>query len=417
MRYRCPLWFVLLSPLLAWADGQPLPADLPPLERVMEVLDGHPSVRQAQAALRSAQAEHRLLKAGEHAYGLSLTGQRRNVSGGPDYNEWEVGFARGLRLPNKARLDDEIGSQGVQAAAEKVGDARHELARQILASWYAARQAMVEADLWREQVGVLAELDRITGLRLQRGDAARLDSLLSGAALSQGRSQLGQAESRVLSVTAELRARYPELPVPAAAAAEPVLPAGDLEEWLQHALEHNHELLAVQRALDQGRLKLRRAEANAMPDPTVGLFYANEADGEEKLLGISVSVALPGEAGRATADVKRAESEMLAEEEARTQRRLRAETTANWQRAQSSVASHAQLQAAAAAVGEHAALARRAYELGELDLTETLLARRNALETRLAAEQARLGANEAIARLLLDTHRLWPLGGDEEAHH
>ncbi len=62
----------------------------------------------------------------------------------------------------------------------------------------------------------------------------------------------------------------------------------------------------------------------------------------------------------------------------------------------------------------HAELARRAHELGELGLTDSLLAGRAALDAGLAAEHARIGANEAIARLLLDAHELWPLDSDHD---
>ena len=40
---------------------------------------------------------------------------------------------------------------------------------------------------------------------------------------------------------------------------------------------------------------------------------------------------------------------------------------------------------------------------------------RQAIEARLAATQAQLGANEARYRLLLDAHQLWPLDDDEPA--
>jgi outer membrane protein TolC len=194
------------------------------------------------------------------------------------------------------------------------------------------------------------------------------------------------------------------------------LPAGGVEDWIEHTLEHNHELLAIQRALEKGRLMLRRAEADYTPDPTLGMFYANESDGDEKVLGVSVTLPLSGKARHASAEMQRAEVEVLAEEEAATIRRLRAEAAANWQRAHAAVESHAQLKAASAAVAEHADLARRAYELGELGLSESLLARRSAIESRLATEQARLAANEAVARLLLDAHQLWPLAGDHDGH-
>jgi outer membrane protein TolC len=125
---------------------------------------------------------------------------------------------------------------------------------------------------------------------------------------------------------------------------------------------------------------------------------------------------LPGESRRAQARIQLAQAEAMAEMEAATRRRLAAESAANWQRVASGLESWQRLEEAAQAVTRHADLARRASELGELGLSETLMARRSALEAQLAAGQARLAANEATARLLLDAHLLWPLSEDHDDH-
>lgn len=403
--------------LSAWgvcAAEPPVPADLPQTGAVLQALDNHPRVRAAQAELQAAQAEHDRLRAGSHEYGLRLSANRRNVAGGPEHNEWEAALERGLRLPGKARLDEQIGARGVEGAEERIGDARHETARQLLGLWYAALQAEAETRLWREQAALLAEEGRIVGQRVRRGDAARLETLQIEAALAQVHARIGQAEARSRMAQAELRAGFPELPAPVDTQAEPLLPAGGEMEWIEHALEHNHELRAVQRAVEKMRLLAQRAESERLPDPILGLRYANEQGGEEKILGLSLSIALPGEGRRAAAGALAAQAEALSETEAATRRRLTAEAAANWQRAAGEVASHRRLKEAAAELVRHADLAARAHELGELGLSEVLLARRQALEARLAAEQSRLAANEAIARLLLDAHRLWPLGAE---HH
>lgn len=410
---------------LAWTSASALaaealpagaPMDLPPLAAVEQALSTQPMVRAAQADLRGAEAEHSRLKAGEHEYGLRLSTQRRSVSGGPDYTEWGAALERGWRWNGKAGLDDRIGAQGVMAAQEKIGDARHESARQLLTLWYAARQAGLESGLWQKQADLLKEQKRIVAIRVKRGDAARLDALQADAALAQALSQGAAARAREKAALAELQARFPELPAPDNGVAQPVAPEGDQAAWLEHTLEHNHELLTVQRMLEKARLQTRRAEADRTPDPVLGLHLANEQGGNDKILGFSVSIPLPGEARRSQARVQLAQAEAMAEMEAATRRRLAAESAANWQRAASGVESWRQLEDAAQAMERHADLARRALELGELGLSETLLAQRAALESRMAAGQARLAANEAIARLMLDAHRLWPLGGDDEHH-
>jgi cobalt-zinc-cadmium efflux system outer membrane protein len=410
---------VAWMPLIAvetFAAEIPVPGDLPPKAAVEQVLSTHPMVRAARADVRGAQAEHERRKAGEYEYGVRLSTQRRSVSGGPDYTEWGAGIERGLRLPGKAALDDRIGAQGVMEAEEKVGDARHEAARQLLGLWYATRQAGLEAGLWRQQADLLKDQKRIVETRVKRGDAARLDVFQADAALSQALSQVAAAQAREKTALAELKARFPELPAPDTSVAVPVIPEGDEAAWLERTLAHNHELLAVRRALEKARLLNRRAEADRTPDPTLGLHLANEQGGSDKIFGVSLSIPLPGEARRVQARVQLAHAEAMAEMEAATHRRLAAEAAANWQRVVSGIESWQRLEEAAQAVTLHADLARRAGELGELGLSDTLLARRAALEAHLTAGQARLAANEAIARLLLDAHRLWFLADGDEQH-
>ncbi|TCJ15823.1 TolC family protein [Parasulfuritortus cantonensis] len=417
-RFAACLLGAALAALYGPAGAEPgqavPPADLPPLAAVDQVLTDQPMVRAAQAGLRAAEAQHRVLQAGEHEFSLGLTGQQRRVSGASNYSEWNVSLQRGLRLPGKAALDDRIGRQGVLAAGERIGDARHESGRQLLTLWYGARLAGLETRLWQRQAELLQADLAVVQTRVRLGDAARLDSLQAEAALAQARSQAVAAEAREQAALAELSARFPGLPAPDASAAEPVTPAGDAAAWLAHTLEHNHEMLAAQRALDQAGLMARRAEANRVPDPTVGLHVANEQGGNDRIFGVSLNLALPGENRRAQAQAMAAQADVLAEAVAATRRRLAAESAANWQRAVAGVASWRRLADAAEAVGRHADLARRAHELGELGLSETLLAQRNALDAQLAAGQARLAANEAVARLMLDAHQLWPLGGEHE---
>ncbi len=159
----------------------------------------------------------------------------------------------------------------------------------------------------------------------------------------------------------------------------------------------------------------KRAEQDRTPDPMLGVHYGTENRGDDRILGVSLSIPLAGQGRAAKAAMQLAQAESLHEMEAATRLRLSAEAAANWQAAVSNVDSYARLKEAAEAMDRHASLAKRAHELGELGLSETLLGHRNALEARIAVEQARLGANEAVARLLLDAHQLWPFGGED--HH
>lgn len=411
--------FICSACLLAGpvAAGDPAaPGDLPPVDAVSQALDALPSVQAAQAEQRYARAEYKRMKAGAYEFNLSLAGQRRNVRGEANYKEWNVGLERGFRLPGKAGLDARAGEQGVLAATEKVADARHEGARQLLTIWYAARQARMEAGLWRKQVDLLTEQLRITEVRFKRGDSARLETFQAGAALSQAQAMAQAAESRERIALTELETRFPGIPMPDEVQAEPVMPPGDQAAWLANTLEHNHELMAARHELDKAKLLTRRAEADRLPDPTVGVYVANEQGGRDKIMGVSLTVALPGSARQSQARMQQAMADAMAERERAIRLRLTTESATNWQRARAGTEGWARQKDAAQAIGQHADLAKRAYELGELGLSDTLLARRAALDADMSAGQARLAGNEAVARLLLDAHRLWPLDRDEADH-
>ena len=58
-------------------------------------------------------------------------------------------------------------------------------------------------------------------------------------------------------------------------------------------------------------------------------------------------------------------------------------------------------------VDQNAAKMARAYELGEIDLTDLLTALRLKSEVTLSYNTTRIEAVEARYRLLLDAHQLW----------
>lgn len=403
------LSFGLLALLIISISGAQAapPADLPPEQVATRALDNHPAVVAARAETRAAQVEQERLRIGDYEVNLQLSTQRRETRGGPGYTEWQAGLERPLRLPGKARLDAGIGLSLAEEAQERLADARHEAAKQLLNFWYDAHQATLEASLWRRQAELLQQQQRIVTARVKRGDAARLEAHLAEAAVAQALSRVAVTTAREQAARAELRARFPELPAPAADVASPQTPEQNETFWQERTLEHNHELQALQRALERARLLTRRAEAERMPDPSLGLYLASEQGGNDRIVGVSLSLPLPGQARRALPRQRLAEAEALAAREAETRRRLAAEASNNWHHARAGAETWQRQAEAAQAVARHADLARRAHELGELGLAETLQARSQALESELAAGLAGLAANQAHARLLLDAHQLW----------
>jgi outer membrane protein TolC len=414
----------LLGILLFLLAGSGVAADypdLPPAAEVVEVLERLPTVAAARAAIRLEEANRQRLEAGPHETVLRLTGQRREVRPAPgaQYGEWNVALERAFRLPGKAELDARLGEEGVEQARLALGDALHEAARSLLKSWFAWVKENVQTALWREQVALIREQLAVVERRIRAGDAPRMERLAAEAALAQAEANLAQARFREQAAATELARRFPGLRLPAEM--KPVLaspPPFDAAYWRKKVLDHNHELAAAQAAARRSRLMVARAEAERLPDPTLGVHAGRERGGEENVIGLTVSIPFGGAARAATVAVHRAEAEMAAQREALVAARLALEAENLFQGAQAAHAAAVSQTAAAQAMEEAAALAARAYALGEGGLNDLLTARRLALEARLAATLATIEASEAHYRLLLDAHALWPIGADEhEAEH
>jgi outer membrane protein TolC len=109
----------------------------------------------------------------------------------------------------------------------------------------------------------------------------------------------------------------------------------------------------------------------------------------------------------ASAEAAQYHADIAGHREAAARRRIVGDINAVHAQANSSYQIWQQAQEAANSIRQNAELVSRAYSLGESSLSETLTARRLALESALAANLAQLDANEARYRLLLDAHQLW----------
>lgn len=405
-------------PLSGHSAGPADAPDLPPQAQVIEALSSSPMVRAAGAQIEVEEARSRRLEAGPHEWTVRLSDQQRRVRPAPGerYNEWGMGLERALRLPGKAELDRQLGAAGIASAKISRGDALHEASRGLLAGWFDWLREEAAADQWRRQRDILARQASVVKRRVELGDAPRLEALQADAALAQAEAQLAQALGRSQVAAESLRRLYPALALPSGVPeTAPDLVDADAARWIQAILEHNHELGVARAESARARVGASRADAERRPDPSLGVNMMRERDGEERVLGVSLSIPLPGAGRRADADAALAAVQVSAHREAGVQRRVEAEAAALHRRARAAHAGWQSQQSAADALTRSADLSERAWQLGEGSLAETLNARRLAHEARLAARLARLDASESRYRLLLDAHQLWPLDMDDGA--
>ncbi len=405
-------WLAL--PLRAQAPASPAttPASAPPLPPaalVLRAIERTPEVQAAVAVLARAEADARSRAVGTHETQLTVIPQRRRIRGGPTFNEWEAEISRGVRWPGKARLDRLIGREGVEAAQLNLADAHHAGARRLLRLWSAWQRAGVMARLQHRQVDIWERDRKAIARRVELGDAALRDRVAADAALAQSRAAALQADAEEQTARRTLQSAFPDLPLPPLVrlGTSPLQLDGEDRYWSQLIVKRSHEIGAVEAVVRMRQAQVRRARADRLADPTVGVRVLNDLGGRERALGLVFSIPIgvrqrSAHVAAADADAlaAQADSVMVRRDVSRDAREVVAHARAMhaiWR-------SRDQARRAAE---DSVARDERAYALGESGLAELLAARRTALDAALAERRAAVDVIEAVARVRIDAHEMW----------
>lgn len=387
---------------------------LPPADRAHAAIGAYAEVRAADSYVVAAQEKARALAAGPHDTLLTLMTLRRSVSDAATanrkarYGEWEVQLTRAIRLPGKATLDREAGAHGVAAAELRQGDAEHQAARTLLASWMGWLRADAAAAAARTRRDSLARERDTIARRLQLGDAAQRELDQIAAALAVAEAELRQAEADVHAQRLALGANFPQVPVPERAPPLPEpAPLEQPQSWIDRIVSRSHEIRAAEEIAAERDTLARRANADRLPDPTVGLRTFSERDGMERGIGLVVSIPFGGARRSAEARAQAAAAEAARSETDAMRRDIARDAQLDVARAQVAVELWQAARDARAANSASFARQRRAYELGEIGVAERLQAERLDVESALAELRARADAHEAALRVRVDSHELW----------
>ncbi len=410
MKYiSCALLVTILiyAPNAVSAD----PTDLPALASVASALKLRPAVREAALQGNLADSNRQRLQAGPYELNVVMNAQRRRIGSPPDkYNEWDVGLERQLRLPGKARLDTEIGELGVAQAKLIYDQAIQSGARQLLKLWFSWARENTQSQEWQIQAELLREQLRITERRANKGDVARLDVGLAEAALAQADFSLQQARGRERLAANEITLQYPGIGLPdQLRLTTPEALARGLDYWRPLIQRNNADLNLAYSESKRLSLVSKRAVSDATPDPTLGMRYGSERSGEERIVGIGITIPIPIGTRSAAISAAQAEIQMAAQREAIVLQRGELDLANIFTQAQTALTSWQSMRSAAENIQRNADLMQRAYSLGERGLFDVLAARRQLIETRLTTTIAQIDAIEARYRLLFEAGELWPL--------
>jgi cobalt-zinc-cadmium efflux system outer membrane protein len=413
---NCLLAVCITAPAYAADADYP---DLPPHALVDAALDSHIDVLNAEVGVQIEHANQRRWNSGNYEFNIRAGSAKRQItSTAQKLNEWDVAIERPVRLINKVLIDSDIGEESVIRANHALSDARHETGRTLLHLWFNWQREQAQAAQWKQQVDILKQQALTTEKRLAAGDAPRMELSQANAAVSQATVAWQQSKMRSELAGNELMRQFPVIVLPSKLTPSEPRPIPEkFEHWKQAILNHNHELEMVRSDKRIKQMLAQRGRADRLPDPTIGLRYSNEVGGAEKVAGVYVSVPLSFGLRSSHADNAEQQAEIAANRESMVTLRLESDIFTAHTQAVSSYQIWLQARDAAASIRQNAELVTRAYSLGESSLSDTLTARRLALESTLSENLMRLDANEARYRLLLDAHQLWTTDKDHAGEH
>lgn len=410
-----------LTLALAVAFSIPAAADyLPDPAAAEAALWASPTVAQARGDFAAQALRSQSLQRGreEWTVGADLAQRRIQTTPRDSQAEWGLALSRPLRMPARAEADRALAGALSAHAEANLGEALHESGRQLLALWFDWLNETSQLRVWQAHVALAEQQLATVNARIRLGEAPRAERVNAEAAQAQARLQQQQAAAREQLMRNRLRAQFPELPVAADdILPQPVVPTGTADDYVSAVLAHNHELVRARRQAEVLQAEARQLARRRSVDPHVGVFYKNEAGGDEHVLGLNVGLTLPGSARRTDQQAAGQLAATAQDAATRLEQRLRQEARADFEAAVAQAANWQQADRAAQALTESARLAALAYSLGEGSLDQVLLNRRQALEGQLMQQQAQLSALSAHARLKLDSHELWPLDVDADHAH
>ena len=407
-KIRLALLLVPLIPVAAVA-GEAVLSPLPDDAVVSGVLDNHPSVLTARARVGSAEPGAEALRKGPHEITVGGSYMRRDVAGGPSFNEFDVTVTRPFRLPGKAALDGQIGEYGITAADNMAEDAKHQAALMLNQQYWDWMTASAEARVDAQAVANLEATLKAVQRRVQLRDAAPLEADQTEAALGLARMVAQDSAGRADVARARLRAQFPDLPLPIQApdVPAPVVADGELDAMRDEVIANSHEIAAAEASANRLDRVALRHKKDERADPSAGVRLFTERGGEEKGVGVVVSWPLGG--GHRKAVTAGAASDATAAWADAAAVRRSVEEMADADRAEASFRYSSWQKARAMLDAQVAALLkmRRGYELGAIDLTDLLFAERQAHEAFRIEATARCDAWRALTRFRIDAHRIW----------
>lgn len=389
---------ILLAPLVFFGTNS-LQAQTNDLFQLMEqAIQDSPAVQAAKIDIDRAEATAGSLEAGPYEFEFFVSGARREINDPlvmpNEFDEWEAGISRTVRLPGKRSTDLELASLEVEFARAKYAKVLNDQQWAFIENWNDwSRLALLSGVLEEQYIDArrLADLEQ-KKVDDGAGRQVNADQLKLEADLIQ--LELEQNNLAKMNARSRLETSYPNVIFPV----EPISFAiPDFEALLAEDEIVQPEQRLAEIASEQASYSAMRSRQNRLPDPTLQLSYTDEFGGLENTIVASISIPIGGKA-RSSAS-REAEAYSLMQTMNLEQIQRQANQNFYSVRQGYSVALQSLERAKSAQDASQSVLDRiqQGYRSGNMTLTELLAARRSHRQTeRYIIEQT---ANAELAAM------------------
>ena len=402
---------LLLIPLLAIVTSAQAVNLLPTDDQVKNALYASPKIGAADARKSSLNSKADAIASGSQEFVVRGTRQNRNVTNIPvatTYQEYWAGIERPIRFWGKGGVDEKISDATKTFAGIEFADTMHETSKDLLATWFNYLKALQSRIVAEKNSQLGDQIGRIAQVRYKVGDVARLDAQLATAEQGRLKAFLELAKAHEGASGEAVIQRYPGIALIKNFKWEAIPNLQTKKEILrQQYLERSHELKLVKSDAERFDLQAKRTSLDRLPDPTIGIYTANEFGGAERISGLSLSFPISGSARFSNAAAAASEAEVARQRVLDTEQRISVEFERLWSQMMSRKVAAETLLDSAKSQNDAAQAAEKAYVLGEGTIADLIAARKAANENQLSADLMRLDALESYYRMRLDLHEIW----------
>lgn len=396
---------ILPSTALAQSGGKRASPAGVTLEALLRHAESNaPDIALARAGLSRGRAEleaERPLFPADPVLGGSL-GRRSNRAGASI--DWGVSVEQEIEIAGERAARRRAARAGVDQGAAELDAARWRVHQRVHAAFHAALVARERVRVADRVVQFSEKLVEVAKKRLAAGETSSLPVRLAESDLAEARQARVAAQNAFRAERLDLAeaSGWPsESPPDPAGGLGPSSPLPSLARLLQMAQTGDPELRAREAAVRRLRAQLESARRAGFPNPRIGVAFESESDPGGSRATIwrgTLSAPLPlwrgsrPEATRAQAELDLALAELGARRRTLGARIRRAAGAVD------STSKRMRIYGTEVipSLEKNLALVEKAFELGEIDITQVLVAR----ERFLRSQESALGAYEEYHRAM-----------------